>query len=296
MQKVITQVIGQYMNALSYISPRAAGQQGFKLFCYPIRTPIKTHQKEFLDTADKFSFQHKNNVIQGYRWGQGPKKILFIHGWKSHAFRWKNYVDTLPKEEYTLYAFDAPGHGLSGGKHLSVPLYSDVIQEVIDMIGAVEVVVSHSIGSFSTMHALHQNPSLPIGRLVIMGAPGEALDFIHFYRHTLSLSDRAVRVTLAHFEKAIGKPIEYFSAARFAPELTLPGLIIHDKTDQEAPYAYAVQINKAWKNSRLLTTEGLTHNLRSPEVLAAVRDFIMDSDTLEVAQKRIKSTAESVSS
>lgn len=293
MQKVITRVIGQYMNALSYISPRAAGQQGFKLFCYPIRTPIKSHQKEFLDTAEKFSFQHKNTHIQGYRWGQGPKKILFIHGWKSHAFRWKNYIEALPMDEYSLYAFDAPGHGLSGGKYLSVPLYSEVIQEVIDKIGAVAVVVSHSIGSFSTMHALHHHPSLPIGNLVIMGAPGEAIDFIHFYRHSLNLSERAVSVTLAHFEKAIGKPIEYFSAARFAPELSLPGLIIHDKGDLEAPYAYAVQINKAWKNSRLLSTEGLTHNLRSPEVVAAVTDYILEKDKMEAASAGIKAMANS---
>ncbi len=263
------------MNGLSIVSPKAAGRLGFKLFCYPVRTSIKTHQQEFMDTAHKFTFQHKHTTIQAYRWGEGPKKVLFIHGWKSHTFRWKNYIEALPKGEYTLYAIDAPGHGLSGGKFLSVPLYSEVIQEFIEKVGALDVVVSHSIGSFATMHARYTNPALPIRKLVIMGAPGEAQDFIRFYKETLKLTDRAVRVTLDHFERAIGKPIQYFSAATFAAGLQLPGLIIHDREDREAPYAYAVQIHKAWKNSKLLTTEGLTHNLRSARVVEAVTDFIM---------------------
>ena len=271
---MIPKLIGQYLNAMAYLSPRTAGRHGFRLFCYPVRTPLKPHQKEFLETSEQFSFSHQGTKVQGYRWGSGPKKILFLHGWKSHSFRWKNYIEALPADVYTMYAIDAPGHGLSDGKMLNVPIYSDVIEQAIATIGRLDTVVSHSIGSFSLMHALHLNPALPIDKIVVMGAPGEARDFLLLFQQTLKLKDKTLSSTFRHFEKYIGKPVDFFSGPDFAASLQLPGLIIHDRQDAEAPYAYAVQMHRAWKNSTLLTTEELTHNLRSPQVVEAVSSFV----------------------
>lgn len=273
-KKIIIKALGYYVNLLALIAPEKAGNHAFNIFCYPIKKPLKPHQKEFLDSAEKFSFHHQNIYIQGYRWGNGPKKILFLHGWQSHSFRWKKYIQALSPEEYSIYAIDAPGHGLSKGRAFTLPLYSEVIRQVISSLGTIHAIVSHSIGSFSVLHTLHHAPSLPVKKLLIMGAPGEVGDFLHFFSTLLHLSERAARHTKAHFEKVIGKPVSYFSAVDFASTLQIPGLIIHDKKDAEAPYAYAVSINKAWKGSKLLTTEGIGHNLKSAEVVSAVTDFI----------------------
>jgi pimeloyl-ACP methyl ester carboxylesterase len=278
MKQTITKLLGGYLNTVAKVAPKTAGRHGFNVFCYPHRAPIKTFHKEFLNSADKFSFRHNQTQIQGYRWGQGPKKVLFLHGWQSHSFRWKNYIMALPKEEYTLYAIDAPGHGLSRGKFLTVPLYSAVIQQLISSLGEIEAVVSHSIGAFATMHALYTNPMLPVGKLVVMASPGDAMSFIDFYREALQLSETTTRLTLNHFEAVIGKPIQYFTATRFAGKLTLPGLVIHDRADKEAPYEAGVAIHKAWKGSKLVSTEGLAHNLKSPEVVEMVKSYLMDSE------------------
>lgn len=274
MKKLLPKLIGTYLNGLAKISPTKAGKQGFALFCYPKRIPLKEHQLEFLNSAEKISKTYEGQQLQAYRWGCGPKKVLFLHGWQSHSFRWKNYIQALSPEEYTVYALDAPGHGLSEGKRLTVPLYSRVIRQFIEELGEVHTVVSHSIGSFSALHALYAAPELAVGRLVVMASPAAAHDFVSFYRATLQLSDRAVDHTLQHFEQAIGKPIHYFVAERFAATLTLPGLIIHDVEDLETPYTSALAIHKAWKQSRLMTTKGLAHNLRSPKVVEAVTAFI----------------------
>lgn len=273
-KKIIARALGSYVNLLALLAPEKAGRHAFNIFCYPIKKPLKPHQKEFLNSAEKFSLKQQDTYIQGYRWGHGPKKILFLHGWQSHSFRWKKYIQALSKEEYTLYAVDAPGHGLSAGKFFTVPLYSELIQQLVASLGKVHSIVSHSIGSFSALHALHQNPALPVERLLILGSPGKVGDFLHFYKNLLNLSERAARYTKAHFEKALGKPVSFFSATDFAATLSIPGLIIHDKGDAEAPYRYAVSIHEAWKGSSLLTTEGMGHNLRSTEVVQAVSDFI----------------------
>ncbi|WP_224995612.1 alpha/beta fold hydrolase [Cesiribacter sp. SM1] len=293
MKQTITKLIGGYLNTVARVAPKTAGRHGFNVFCYPYRAPIKPFHKEFLDSADKFSFKYSNTLIQGYRWGQGPKKVLFLHGWQSHSFRWKNYIQALPKDEYTIYAIDAPGHGLSRGKFLTVTLYSAVIQQLITSLGGVEAVVSHSIGAFSAMHALYANPALPVGKLVVMASPGDAMSFIDFYRNALQLSEATTLLTLNHFETVIGKPVQYFTATRFAEKLTLPGLIIHDREDKEAPYEAGVAIHKAWKGSKLITTEGLAHNLKSPDVVAMVKNYLMDSEVPAESERKGKTAKES---
>src|SRR5688572_30741672 len=106
MIKSFNVLVGIYLNKLAHILPKAASKQGFKLFCHPFRSPIKAYHKQFFNTADMFSFEHDGTTIQGYRWGNGPRKVLFLHGWQSHTFRWKNYIQSLPHDEYSIYSID----------------------------------------------------------------------------------------------------------------------------------------------------------------------------------------------
>jgi pimeloyl-ACP methyl ester carboxylesterase len=275
MTKIIYKSLGLYLNTLALVSPKLAGQKGSGFFCTPVSPPMKAHHQNFLNKAEKFVVPYQDLKIQAYKWGWGPKKILFLHGWQSHSFRWRDYIKALPKEEYTLYAIDAPAHGNSTGKLLHVPLYSEVIKEFMMAHGSFETVVTHSMGGFSALYALHENPTLPVNRLVLKGVPGEGLDFITFFRNLLGLSERAHGAVLDHFEGIIGKPLSYFSAQEFAGSLKIPGLIIHDMADSEAPYKYAKKVHEVWPHATLLTTEGLTHNLRSEKVVQAVTDYIM---------------------
>ena len=275
MKKPITRLIGTLLNVLAFLAPRIAGRQGYYLFCKPLAPPVKDHHLKFFETAEKSSYDHEGITIQTYRWGNGPKKILLVHGWQSHSFRWKSYIDFFSqKEEFTVYALDAPAHGLSGGKYINLPLYSRVIQELIMRVGPVHAVIGHSFGSFAMLHALYHEPALPVQRLVIMGTPGEANDFMQFYSNVLGLSSRATKVITDYFEETLHHAPGFFSAARFAKVITVPGLIIHDEKDDDAPYRYALQIHAAWKNSRLITTSGLGHNLKSAELVEKVMDFL----------------------
>jgi pimeloyl-ACP methyl ester carboxylesterase len=256
---------------------------------------MKSHHRSFLESSENFDFTVEGVRLQVYRWGHGPRKVLFLHGWQSHSFRWKKYIESLSKDEFTVYAFDAPGHGFSDGRFLSVPLYSEAIKEFIARTGVMDTVIAHSMGGFAIVYALYKTPLLPVNRLVLMASPGEASDFIKVYRERLNLTDRTVNYTLDHFEKIFGQSIEYFSVPKFAASLIHPGIIIHDQKDDEAPYEYARQINKAWKNSHLITTNGLGHNLKSHDVMKTVLDFVngtvgkeFSSDEYEIIPERLQ--------
>ena len=274
MKNLITRLLGSYLNTLSWLAPRTAARHAFNLFCHPFRTNLRPHHHDFLNTSEKFNFTHKGISLQGYKWGNGSRKVLFVHGWQSHTFRWKNYINTLLKKDVTIYALDAPGHGYSEGRFLSVPLYSDVIEQFISEQGAMDTVVAHSLGSFAAVYTLYRVPLLPVNRLVLTAPPGEASDFVDNFRNRLRLSSRTVGLAVDYFHKEFEQPVEYFSTKRFAASLVVPGLIIHDKEDDETPFPHARQIHEVWRKSALIQTRGLGHNLRSAEVTRIVCDYI----------------------
>lgn len=276
MKLILIRMIGLYLDVLAVIAPRRAGHKGFLLFCKPFRVPMKQKQKEFLNTADKFILELEGKAIQGYKWGSGSKKILFLHGWQSHTYRWKAYIEALSKEDFTIYSLDAPGHGLSEGDFLSVPLYSALMESFIKERGPFDTVVAHSLGGFTLLYTLYRLPLLPVNKIILMAPPGEAGDFITVFQKTLRISERTVQLVLDHFVSRYEVTPEYFSAVKFAANVNVRGLIIHDEDDDEAPYHYSVPLQQVWQKSKLITTKGFGHNLRSGTVVKQVVDFVHD--------------------
>jgi pimeloyl-ACP methyl ester carboxylesterase len=274
MKKIIMRGLGLCMNTLAQVLPKKAARIGFNLFCYPFRVPVNAKQRAFLDTADQSTFDYNGMKIQAYQWGKGSKNILLIHGWQSHTYRWKKYIDSLNKDDYTVHAFDAPGHGLSGGKFLSVPLYSEIIESYMKRMGSLETIISHSVGSFSAIYTLYRNQYLPVKKLVTLASPGEAQEFFDFYKKSLSLSDKCSTLIIDHFYERFKKTPRDFSAPLFAAALRIPGLIIHDEDDDDTSVIHSKKIHASWEGSTLIVTKGFGHNLRSDEVLNQVIRFV----------------------
>jgi pimeloyl-ACP methyl ester carboxylesterase len=256
------------------VAPRLAARKGFLLFCRPFRPKITEKQQQFFNSSEKFTLVHEGIRVQGYRWGKGPKKVVFLHGWQSHTYRWKAYVEALSKEDYTVYSLDAPGHGLSEGDFLSVPLYSALIEQFIHDLGGVHAVVGHSLGSFSLLYTFHRLPLLPVSRVVLTAPPGEADDFVAVFREALGLTNRTLNLIADEFVRRYGVTPEYYSSQRFAQSLNVKGLVIHDEGDKEAPYHYSPALIRVWERAKLITTKGLGHNLKSANVVREVTDFV----------------------
>lgn len=273
MQQFIYKAIGTYLNTISLFSPQKGGERALNLFLTPARPALNDKQRHFLDSGKSFILQHRDTPIQTYQWGTGDRNVLLLHGWQSHSYRWKNFVEKFDARGYKVFALDAPGHGLSGGNKLSLPLYADVIQTFIKQIGDVEGIVAHSIGSFSTLYALYDQ-QLPVKKFVSLASPGEAREFFDHYQRALNLSRKTITQSELAFKNKFGKTPDYFSAKKFAASLSIPGLIIHDVTDNDTSIEHSRTIHNAWKQSTLLETNGFGHNLRSEEVTNAVVDFI----------------------
>lgn len=274
MKAFIYQSIGFYLNTLSRISPKRGAKAGFKLFCTPQRTKIKKSHQAFFDSARQEDYNFNGMKVKIYTWGNGPKKILFVHGWQSHSYRWRNYIESIPPEEYTLIAYDAPGHGLSEGDQFTVPLNAYLLSLLSEKYNGFDTVIAHSIGSMSVLYGLHYHENLSVNQFISLASPGRAEEFFKFYLNTLNLSPHTMKGVVNEFQLYVKQELQYIDAAIYAQKLTLPGLIIHDKNDPDTPYQNSVELEKNWKNARLITTEGLGHNLKSEEVVQLVIRYL----------------------
>lgn len=269
--------LGFFLNTVNSIAPSQGGKMGFKYFCSPNRTKISKKQFDFLRTAKESDILFKGNKIRQYKWGNGPRKILFIHGWQSFSFRWKEFIDLLLEtKEYTILAFDAPAHGQSQGKRFTVPENAALIDQILKDVGEVDAVVTHSIGSFSFFYAFAKHKLPPINKLVALSTPGSAIEFISYYRHVLKLKPHTIKNITAEFESFIKEDLNSVNLPKLVKDLAIPGLIIHDHKDGLTDFSNARLLHQHWPQSELMTTTGLGHRLRSPEVIHAVVDFIKE--------------------
>lgn len=274
-KKLILFGVRIYLNSLSIINPKAAGRIGFYLFCRPRRRPVKEHHLEFLNSAQQSTVEYDGKQVRRYQWGSGPQKLLLLHGWESHSYWWKSIVTTLPQDQFTFVAVDAPGHGQSDGDYINIPHYSGLIEQLLRQDETFHGILAHSLGAFSTIYTFHRLSDLPSSKLVIMAAPGEATDFITYYRQALGLSDRTMAVIRKYFIDRLGHAPEYFSLPALARNVSVPGLIIHDRDDRDAPFRHALAAHQNWPASQMIATTGLGHNLKSTELIADVQKFLL---------------------
>lgn len=272
MKRIIKFFLSSYLNLVNWVFPKIGGKHAFLIFCHPFPVKLKKHQQAFLDHAEHWSATFEGKKIAGYRWGNGSKKVLCLHGWGSSTYRWKKFAQHLEKLDYTIDAIDAPAHGDSEGTLINVPMYARLIGQLIEEEGY-DYILAHSLGAFSTLCLFYENKQLNVRKIVAMGMPSEAEDFIAFFAEQLKLKPYVIENLVAYFKAYAHKEPSYYAALKFAKEQRASGLIIHDEGDEEAPYHYAVKVAEAWPNAEFMTTTGLGHKLRSLDVVRRVVHF-----------------------
>ena len=82
--------------------------------------------------------------------GQGPRTVVFVHGWTCDASSWDAQVSDLAGD-YRVITLDLPGHGSSGtlrASEFSMALFARAVEAVREEAGAERIVlVGHSMGT-----------------------------------------------------------------------------------------------------------------------------------------------------
>ena len=273
MKKISAKSIGVLINITAWLFPSWSTDFSFNLLCKVKRVGISDAGKAFFSKGKTIYITSDNYIAALHKWGTGKKKILFVHGWLSNSQRWRPYVDQLDLNLYTVYALDAPGHGMAKGNKLHVEAYRGCIELALTEIGRVDTMVCHSLGSLATAYASLSNIKLPVGRFVIMGAPSGMDAIFVYFKEVLNLSERAIDNLEKKIKTILQVPHREITMARFFEEVQQPVLVIHDKGDRVTPFLAiktAIPVNSTIKT---YFVEGLDHNLKGENIIKKSNRF-----------------------
>jgi len=264
---------------LQAISPDLLTKFSARLFSTPMRhkIPKREYGMESASVQQRLFVPAIGKEITTYRYGEGDKKVLLIHGWSGRGTQLVKIADRLLEEGFSTVSFDAPAHGKSEGKTTLMPEFIESVLEIEKKFGPFEAAVGHSLGGMSALNAVRRG--LKIRSLVVIGSGDKVADILTDFVSRLQVSHKLVHQLRKHFESGFtNETMDGFSAYIAAKEVQIPVLVIHDNDDFEVPVKCAIHIHKHLKNGELLITKGLGHRkiLGDPEVIERTVSFIKE--------------------
>lgn len=293
-QKLAIGYVRAHLHILTLVSPRQAAKKAFSLFCTPRRKSGKKLPSLF-DNGEKLSFRLDDHPVRGHRWLPHQRstrtnfcppdntppacseKVLIAHGFESSSRNFEQYVNACLKKGYEVLAFDAPAHGRSGGRQITLPLYVDMIRTIHDRYGPIHSFMGHSLGGMALSLFLESIPHDGTTRLVLISPPVEMVSAVDRLFQMLEL-DAEVRTSFDEYAyHHSGRPFSWFSLRRALHGIKADVLWLHDEDDDITPLEDTLPVKKdGHPNIRWVTTKGLGHRkiYRDGDVLRQVVAFL----------------------
>lgn len=266
-----------YFRIAGHVLPGQAVKHAIRLFITP-RAEGRSKAKCALPAA---SAAHRRiyasgHAISVYIWGEPWRQpyVLLVHGWSGYGLELLSWVAPLRALGYAVVAFDQPGHGLSGGKRCSFPLFVSTLQSVAKRFGDAAVAVGHSLGGAALVAA--QCKSWRAQQLILLAPPIDLNGAIDRFARIVQLRcklRRDLHAALRDDAQLGHKDLQLKWRAR---GIHRPGLIVHDIKDKMVPWSEGACYAQHWRGARLLLTQGLGHLriLHSEQVIKVAMAFL----------------------
>jgi pimeloyl-ACP methyl ester carboxylesterase len=272
--------IGGLLGALQDLSPPLAARVAFRLFLTPARRKLNpVDEAEMYRARIHFLRWANADQIRAYEWGEGPRTLLLLHGWGSHAARFTTMARFLADRGWRVLALDAPGHGESQGSTSSLPQFVGALEAVIQQLGPVQALIGHSMGALAIANRLSDQSKPPIAaltHLVLISMPSGVPFLVESFEQLFAINAATRRHCLQLFKQRFGGVPEDYMALSGGRPIDLPLLLIHDAADDIVPHDHSQQLAARLPRARLCTTHQLGHSglLRDPSTLATIAAFL----------------------
>ena len=278
-QKLAVNYLRARLNMLAVISKKKAAAKAFDIFCTPFYKSRKEDPPVFKQGA-ALSINIKGITVRGYKWNQGgTKRVLILHGFESSVKNFDAYITALIAKNYEVLAFDAPAHGISSGKQITLPLYIYMIETIYYMFGGIQGFIAHSFGGLAVTHVIEKLPIEQEARLVLIAPATEADTAIDSFFRFLQLGESVKREFKNIIYEKSGVTSSWFSVPRALQHIQSPVLWIHDEDDDITPLADVQPVMQLGRsNISFFITRGLGHKkiYRDNRVVQKVIDFLSE--------------------
>lgn len=274
------------LRLLESVAPPLAAETAYGLWIRPgKRKPVHETERYVMEHARRSTIRVRGRRVAVYRWGNGPRTVLLVHGWQSRASAFAPLVRELRSAGRTIVAFDAPAHGESSGLRTDVRDYAAIISELGRQHDGLEAIVAHSFGTPGA--ALAIRGGVRVGRLVTVNGAADFEYLLQSFAQKLGLGSSSVLAVRRRTERRLfrGRDDIWTTLSATAPlPVEVPWLVIHDDADTLIGLDQAHALLAAHPASTtLLITHGLGHNrpLRDDTVLDRISTFLSPGLNLE---------------
>ena len=274
-------LLRSWVRVTSVLAPAYAERLAARLFLTPRKRPAVPRSRSGVVPVC-FELELLGERLVGWRWGQGGPRVLLVHGWSGRAADMTALAESLAAVGYEALALDMPAHGSSAGTTTNLAIWSRLIPAIGRELGPFIAAVGHSFGGAAVTLAL--NEGLDATAAVLIAPPLGPLHFIESLRAFIGLPTSRLPGMQRELVRLVGRPIEHFDANRVAARLTHPALILHDRADDEVPFAHGEAIAAAWRGSAFVPVEGEGHYriLKTPSTIRSVTEFIAAQERVAI--------------
>lgn len=257
----------------------------WQYICYSPKIPLRLHQEQLLEESERFSLKVKDEFFSGeelsfngFKWGNGPDKVILTHGWGSKAADFSEIIHTLKElKNLEIIAFDAPGNGSSEGELSNLLLYIEAVKAIVAAFGSPKIFIGHSLGAMANVIAIKETQIKP--DLLISLTPLVLLkENFKASMTTVQIDPVIQEQFLKDFEQRFGMSSSIFNLSEWYREHeSLNHWLAYDQHDHIAPYAYLKSFLEAYPSVSGRDYEHVTHEriIRSADVLKDLKEKIM---------------------
>jgi pimeloyl-ACP methyl ester carboxylesterase len=272
LKKLALQYYRAKLGVIALFSKRKAAEIAFRMFCTPYTKRKRYVVPPIFNNAEKLSFSLTTHHINGFRWTPEKKngnKVLICHGFDSYSYRFHEFIQPLLNEGFEVLAFDAPGHGISSGNQITMPVYQQMIIEIHKRFGPVNGIMAHSLGGLGAGLAIEKMEDHQHKRFVLISPATESTRAIEAFFKLVRVSNEVKN----EFEKLImelgGYPSSWYSVSRIMQEISTRTLWIHDEEDSITPFDDMKHLlEKQLPHIQFEITKGLGHSLYQDKLMA----------------------------
>lgn len=255
------------------IAPTRATDRAMQVFLTPPHGSFSDAEFAALDEARMLPVPSPTGRMTAWQWGRRKDPIVvMVHGWGGRSTQLRAFIKPVVQRGFSVVAFDAPGHGMSGRGESSLPHFLHGLTTVLDFLGAVHAVVGYSAGGVAAAMALAKRPSVACG--VLIAPPASLADFSRQVATVMGWPEALRAAMQRRVESRFGYRWTEFEAESSSGRQPL--LVIHDTDDREVPLSEGRRHVCSWPRAQLLATNGMGHRriLNSPATILATADFI----------------------
>lgn len=248
--------------ALQHVSPKKAAELIWHQFTRPGKPHFTEQQQQLLASAEVSKLSYFGYEIVSYKWGNGPKKVLMSHGWRSKIADFRRMITTLIDLGYTVEGIDMKAHGQSSGRHTALPEFRDILKNYYVQNGPYDAVIGYSLGGLASGVMLSElSVDFRPTQLFLIATPPYSRYFFKEVVNMVGCKDEVYHEMCQLVEKNYHQSIDYFDLRTKLDHLKSMDLhLIYDEHDEMIPHDQGLKFaHSIPADINLVHTKGLGH-------------------------------------